>query len=40
MSRSLQDAAHRHLWMHFTRMSAYNENEIPVIASAPMDVPW
>jgi adenosylmethionine-8-amino-7-oxononanoate aminotransferase len=31
MSRSLQDAAHRHLWMHFTRMSAYNENEIPVI---------
>jgi adenosylmethionine-8-amino-7-oxononanoate aminotransferase len=31
MSNSLQDAAHRHLWMHFTRMSAYNEQEIPVI---------
>jgi adenosylmethionine-8-amino-7-oxononanoate aminotransferase len=31
MSRSLQDAAHRHLWMHFTRMSAYNQQEIPVI---------
>jgi adenosylmethionine-8-amino-7-oxononanoate aminotransferase len=29
---ALQDKARRHLWMHFTRMGAYDEaNEIPVI---------
>ena len=28
---SLQDLARRHLWMHFTRMSAYEEHEIPII---------
>jgi adenosylmethionine-8-amino-7-oxononanoate aminotransferase len=27
----LQDAAKRHLWMHFTRMSAYAETDVPVI---------
>lgn len=27
----LQAAARRHLWMHFTRMGAYEHNEIPVI---------
>jgi adenosylmethionine-8-amino-7-oxononanoate aminotransferase len=28
---SLQDMARRHLWMHFTRMSAYEDHEIPII---------
>ncbi len=27
----LQEQAHRHLWMHFTRMGAYADHEIPVI---------
>ena len=30
-TRTLQDLARRHLWMHFTRMSAYADHEIPVI---------
>jgi adenosylmethionine-8-amino-7-oxononanoate aminotransferase len=29
---ALQEQARRHLWMHFTRMSAYDEAEIPIIA--------
>ena len=28
---SLQDLARRHLWMHFTRMSAYEDHEMPII---------
>jgi adenosylmethionine-8-amino-7-oxononanoate aminotransferase len=28
---TLQDLARRHLWMHFTRLSAYAEHEIPII---------
>lgn len=28
---TLQDLAKRHLWMHFTRMSAYADAEIPII---------
>src|ERR1700757_5269289 len=28
---TLQDLARRHLWMHFTRMSAYEEHEVPII---------
>jgi adenosylmethionine-8-amino-7-oxononanoate aminotransferase len=28
---TLQEAARRHLWMHFTRMSAYEQVEIPII---------
>ncbi|MFL5823152.1 MAG: aspartate aminotransferase family protein [Solirubrobacteraceae bacterium] len=28
---SLQDSARAHLWMHFTRMGAYAEHEIPII---------
>ncbi|HWK16115.1 MAG TPA: aspartate aminotransferase family protein [Solirubrobacteraceae bacterium] len=28
---TLQELAHRHLWMHFTRMSAYDHAQIPVI---------
>jgi hypothetical protein len=31
MSTDLQQAAKRHLWMHFTRMSSYAEHEIPII---------
>lgn len=27
----LQDAARRHLWMHFTRMSSYADHDVPVI---------
>jgi adenosylmethionine-8-amino-7-oxononanoate aminotransferase len=30
-SDELQAAAKRHLWMHFTRMSSYNDSDIPVI---------
>ena len=28
---ALQEAARRNLWMHFTRMSSYQEGEVPVI---------
>ncbi|MEA2197992.1 MAG: hypothetical protein QOJ25_2043 [Solirubrobacteraceae bacterium] len=28
---TLQEQARRHLWMHFTRLSAYSDHEIPVI---------
>ncbi|HEY2005702.1 MAG TPA: aspartate aminotransferase family protein [Solirubrobacteraceae bacterium] len=28
---SLQELGRRHLWMHFTRMSAYQDHEIPII---------
>jgi adenosylmethionine-8-amino-7-oxononanoate aminotransferase len=27
----LQEAAKQHLWMHFTRMSSYNDGEVPMI---------
>jgi adenosylmethionine-8-amino-7-oxononanoate aminotransferase len=30
-TRTLQELARRHLWMHFTRMAAYEEQEIPII---------
>src|SRR5215471_4216824 len=30
-SQDLQDAAKEHLWLHFTRMSAYRGGDIPVI---------
>jgi adenosylmethionine-8-amino-7-oxononanoate aminotransferase len=29
--QALQDAAHRHLWLHFTRMSSYADGDVPVI---------
>jgi adenosylmethionine-8-amino-7-oxononanoate aminotransferase len=29
----LQEMAKRHLWMHFTRMGAYDDGEVPVIVS-------
>jgi hypothetical protein len=28
---ALQEAAHRHMWLHFTRMSSYHGAEVPVI---------
>ena len=28
---SLQEMAKRHLWMHFTRMSAYEDSEVPIL---------
>jgi adenosylmethionine-8-amino-7-oxononanoate aminotransferase len=28
---TLQDLARRHLWMHFTRMSAYQDHDVPII---------
>src|SRR5258708_36900273 len=31
MSIDLQEQAKRHLWMHFTRMGAYADAEVPVI---------
>jgi adenosylmethionine-8-amino-7-oxononanoate aminotransferase len=30
-TRTLQELGRRHLWMHFTRMSAYEDQEIPII---------
>ena len=30
-SSSLQELGRRHLWMHFTRMAAYEDHEIPII---------
>ena len=33
-----QDAARRHLWMHFTRMSSYAEHDVPVIVRG--EGPW
>ena len=27
----LQELAKRHLWMHFTRMGAYKDHELPII---------
>ena len=28
---ALQEKAKRHLWLHFTRMSSYADNDVPVI---------
>jgi adenosylmethionine-8-amino-7-oxononanoate aminotransferase len=30
-ARELQERAKRHLWMHFTRMSAYDDAEVPIL---------
>ena len=34
----LQEAAKRHLWMHFTRMSSYADHEVPVMVRG--EGPW
>src|SRR3954464_3230934 len=36
----LQDAARRHLWMHFTRMSSYDDHDIPVIVRGDGAYVW
>ncbi|HMC39962.1 MAG TPA: aspartate aminotransferase family protein [Acidimicrobiales bacterium] len=36
--QQLQEAAKRHLWMHFTRMSSYAEHEVPIMVRG--DGPW
>jgi len=30
-AEALQESARRHLWMHFTRMSSYANNDVPII---------
>jgi adenosylmethionine-8-amino-7-oxononanoate aminotransferase len=35
---ALQESARRHLWMHFTRMGAYAEHEVPVMVKG--EGPW
>jgi adenosylmethionine-8-amino-7-oxononanoate aminotransferase len=37
-AQHLQDAARRHLWMHFTRMSTFIDHEVPVIVRG--EGPW
>jgi adenosylmethionine-8-amino-7-oxononanoate aminotransferase len=37
---NLQEAAKRHLWLHFTRMSAYAEREVPVIVRGEGPYVW
>src|SRR3954464_11212310 len=37
---ALQDAARRHLWMHFTRMSSYDDHDIPVIVRGDGPYVW
>jgi adenosylmethionine-8-amino-7-oxononanoate aminotransferase len=36
----LQEAARRHLWMHFTRMSSYADHDIPVIVRGEGPYVW
>src|SRR2546423_14079276 len=36
----LQDLAKRHLWMHFTRMGAYADHEVPVIVKGDGCYVW
>src|ERR671919_2494365 len=37
---SLQELAKRHLWMHFTRMGAYAEAEVPIIVRGEGPYVW
>ena len=37
---SLSERARRHLWMHFTRMSAYDAHEVPVIVRGEGPYVW
>jgi adenosylmethionine-8-amino-7-oxononanoate aminotransferase len=40
-ARALEQAARRHLWMHFTRMGAYGaEHEVPVIERGEGPYVW
>jgi adenosylmethionine-8-amino-7-oxononanoate aminotransferase len=37
---SLQELAKRHLWLHFTRMGAYEEAEVPIIVKGEGPYVW
>src|SRR4051812_38183475 len=37
---ALQASARRHLWMHFTRMSSYDDHDIPVIVRGDGPYVW
>ena len=37
---SLSERARRHLWMHFTRMSSYDDHEVPVITRGEGAYVW
>src|SRR5262249_62393844 len=37
---ALSDSARDHLWMHFTRMSAYRDSPVPVIARGEGPYVW
>ncbi len=37
---SLQEAARRHLWMHFTRFSTYDDRDVPVIVRGEGSYVW
>jgi adenosylmethionine-8-amino-7-oxononanoate aminotransferase len=39
-SALLQEQARRHLWMHFTRMGAYEDHEIPIIVKGDGCYVW
>jgi adenosylmethionine-8-amino-7-oxononanoate aminotransferase len=38
--RTLSERARRHLWMHFTRMSSYDDHEVPVIVRGEGPYVW
>lgn len=40
MMSELQDQAKRHLWMHFTRMSTYDDHEVPIIVRGEGPYVW
>ncbi|MDA8027152.1 MAG: aspartate aminotransferase family protein [Actinomycetota bacterium] len=39
-TEQLSEKAKRHLWMHFTRMSAYNDSEVPVMVRGEGGYVW
>jgi len=38
--RAMQEKAKRHLWMHFTRMSSYDDHDVPVIVRGEGPYVW
>jgi adenosylmethionine-8-amino-7-oxononanoate aminotransferase len=38
--KAMQEKAKRHLWMHFSRMGAYEDHEIPVIVRGEGPYVW
>ena len=39
-NRAMQEKAKRHLWMHFSRMGAYEDHDIPVIMRGEGPYVW